>query len=121
MTEIIDTTTNTDEAGKTRAVVAHITLIGWIIALVQNSPKNEFASFYIRQMLGLLILAVGMQILSMIFVFIPVLGIILYFVFMLGMIGVLVLWVLSLIGAVNGKKEPTPFIGQHFQNWFKTM
>ena len=43
--------------GKTKAIVAHITLIGWIIALVLNSQqKDEYASFYIRQMLELIIL-----------------------------------------------------------------
>ena len=110
-----------DEEGKNRAIVAHITLIGWIIAVVQNNPKNDFASLYIRQMLGLLILAIGLQILSMIFMFIPFLGLMLYYVFGLGTLGVVALWVMSLIGAVNGKKEPTPFIGQYFQEWFKTM
>lgn len=32
--------------GKTKAIVAHITIIGWIIALVINSSeKDEFASY----------------------------------------------------------------------------
>lgn len=110
-----------DEEGKTRAIIAHMTLIGWIIALVQNNPKNDFASFYIRQMLGLLILAVGIQVLSMIFIMVPRLGLMLYYVFSLGSLGVVALWVMSLIGAFNGKKEPTPFIGQYFQEWFKGM
>ncbi|MDG1427563.1 MAG: hypothetical protein P8P87_01665 [Crocinitomicaceae bacterium] len=110
-----------DEVGKIRAIVAHITLIGWIIAIVQNNPKNDFASFYIRQMLGLLILALGMQVLSMLFAVIPFLGFIMSMIFMLGSLGVVALWVISLIGAVNGKKEPTPFIGQSFQDWFNSM
>lgn len=109
-----------DEAGKNRAIIAHITLIGWIIALVQNNENNksEFASFYIRQMLGLLILSVAVWIAGMIFMFIPVLGFILYIVLWLGLVG---LWVMSLIGATNGKKEPTIFIGQYFQMWFKSL
>jgi uncharacterized membrane protein len=115
MTETID------EEGKTRGLIAHMTLIGWIIAMVQNNPKNDFASFYIRQMLGLLILAVGIQILSMIFIFVPVLGLILSWIFLLGSLGVVALWVMSLIGAVNGKKELTPIVGQYFQEWFKGM
>ena len=110
-----------DEEGKTRAIIAHMTLIGWIIALVQNNPKNDFASFYIRQMLGLLILAVGIQILSMIFAFVPFFGLMLSSIFLFSSLGVIALWVMSLIGAVNGKKDPTPFIGQYFQEWFKGM
>lgn len=40
--------------GKTKAIVAHITWIGWIIALILNSSeKDEIASFFIRQLLGL--------------------------------------------------------------------
>jgi len=101
------------EKGKTRAIVAHITLIGWIIAIVQNNndDKDEFASFYIRQMLGLICVAVAGSILSGI---IPIVG-------MLVHILALAIWILSLIGAVNGQKQPTPFIGEMFQDWFKSM
>ncbi len=110
------------EPGKTRAIIAHITLIGWIIALVQNqSDKNEDASFYIRQMLGLFILGIGIQIVSMVFAFIPVLGWIISIVAMLASLGLVGLWVYSLISAINGKKEPTPFIGGMFQKWFASM
>jgi uncharacterized membrane protein len=93
--------------GKTKAIVAHITLIGWIIALVLNSQeKDEFASFYIRQMLGLIILS---------FVsIIPILG------WIVG-IAILILWILSIIGAASGEMKLTPVVGQYFQDWFKTL
>jgi uncharacterized membrane protein len=91
--------------GKTKAIVAHLTLIGWIIALVLNSQeKDEFASFYIRQMLGLLILS---------FVtIIPKIGLFLW-------LAVAVLWVISLIGAASGEKKLVPLLGEQFQDWFK--
>jgi len=94
---------------KSKAIVSHITLIGWIIALVlnQGENKNELASFYIRQMLGLLIL-------SLIISFIPFLN------FILGIL-ILVLWIMSLLGAVNGEKKLTPYVGEYFQEWFKTL
>lgn len=111
-----------EEKYKTRAIIAHITLIGWIIALVQNNDdKNEFASFYIRQMLGLIIVAVGLQIVSMIFAFIPILGFIFSIISIIASFAVLGLWIMSLIGSINGKKEPTPFVGHMFQQWFKSM
>lgn len=93
--------------GKTKAIVAHLTLIGWIIALVLNSQqKDEFASFYIRQMLGLIILN---------FVWIiPILG------WIVGIV-VLVLWILSIIGAASGEQKLTPVVGQYFQDWFKSL
>ncbi|WP_396602411.1 YtxH domain-containing protein [Algibacter sp. R77976] len=94
--------------GKNIAIIAHITLIGWIIALVMNnSNKSELGSFYIRQMLGLLIL-------SLVLMFIPVIGWILNIL-------MLVLWIMSLVGALGGEKKPTPVLGEHFQNWFKSL
>lgn len=47
---------------KTVAIISHITIIGWIIAVVMNSnKKTEFASFYIRQTLLLnLVLGLGL-------------------------------------------------------------
>jgi uncharacterized membrane protein len=109
------------EEGKTRALIAHMTLIGWIIAIATNNPKDDFASFYIRQMLGLLILLIGFQIVGMIFMFIPILGLILWGLTSLCSLGMIALWIMSLIGSTNGKKEPTPFIGQYFQQWFSGM
>lgn len=107
------------EDGKTRAIIAHMTLIGWIVALVMNNEKkDDFASYYIRQMLGLLIVSVACWFVGIILVFIPFLG------FLVGpalWIGLLVLWILSLIAAANGEKKPTPILGEQFQEWFKTL
>ncbi|MBL1278918.1 MAG: hypothetical protein COA33_001500 [Fluviicola sp.] len=104
---------NVSETGKTRAIVAHLTLIGWIIALVQNNDKekDEFASFYIRQMLGLMIIMVVGVILSSI----------IYYLGLIVQLGALAIWVLSLMGATNGKKDATPVIGEMFQDWFKNV
>ncbi len=108
-----------NEPAKTRAIVAHITLIGWIIALVQNSSdKQEDASFYIRQMLGLLIFAIGIQITGVILMFIPIIG---WLIALLAWLTILGAWIHSLVNAINGKKEPTPFVGHLFQDWFKSM
>jgi len=94
--------------GKTKAIVAHITLIGWIIALVINSnEKDEFASYYIRQLLGLYLAGI---ILSLI----PIIGWIVSIV-------VFIFWILSLIGAIQGEKKETPWVGQYFQEWFKSL
>lgn len=92
--------------GKTKAIVAHITIIGWIIALVINSnQKDEIASYYIRQLLGLYLTAVVLAI-------IPVIGWLLSVV-------IFVFWILSLVGAINGEMKETPIVGKYFQDWFK--
>jgi uncharacterized membrane protein len=92
--------------GKTKAIVAHITYIGWIIALVINSnEKDEITSFYIRQLLGIYLF-------SIVVTFIPLINFI-------GWILALVFWIMSLVGAVNGEMKETPVIGKYFQDWFK--
>ena len=100
------------EEAKTRAIVAHITLIGWIIAVVQNSnDRQEHASFYIRQMLGIMIV-------GMILFFIPILGLLFWWLVFFIVVGA---WLYSLVQAINGKKEPIPFVGHYFQQWFAGM
>lgn len=92
--------------GKTKAIVAHITIVGWIIALVINSTqKDEIASYYIRQLLGLYLTAVVLAI-------IPVIG------WMLSIV-IFVFWILSLVGAINGEMKETPILGKYYQDWFK--
>ena len=93
---------------KTKAIVAHLTIIGWIIALVINSgQKEELASYYIRQTLGLYLIAIVLG-------WIPVIGWILWIV-------VFVFWILSLVGAINGEMKETPVVGKYFQDWFKSL
>ena len=93
---------------KNIALIAHVTIIGWIVAFVMNNnTKSEFGSFYIRQMLGLMICGVVLT-------FIPFFGWILN-------LGVFVLWIMSLIGALNGEKKLTPVVGTYFQDWFKSL
>ena len=94
--------------GKNIAIIAHLTIIGWIIALVMNNTtKNEFGSFYIRQMLGLMIT-------GFIFSFIPLIG------WVIGLV-IFVLWIVSLVGALSGEQKLTPGIGPYFQDWFKSL
>ncbi|OEK09483.1 hypothetical protein A8C32_12270 [Flavivirga aquatica] len=94
--------------GKNVAIIAHFTFIGWIIALIMNnSDKTELGSFYIRQMLGFLIL-------GLIVSFIP-------FVNLIGWLLILVLWIMSLVGALSGEKKPAFLLGTQFQEWFKSL
>lgn len=93
---------------KTKAIVAHLWWVGWLVVLIVNmNQKDEIASFYLRQLLGLFIT-------SLVFVFIPVIGWILNVV-------VFVFWILSLIGAINGEMKESPVIGKYFQEWFKGL
>lgn len=98
---------------KTIAIIAYLTLIGFIIALViNNGDKKPFASFHIRQMLGLAACGLGMYVL----IFIPVIGWILYPIVALFLF---VLWIIGFLGAINGKETLVPVLGERFQEWFK--
>lgn len=100
--------TATQENGKTVAIVAHLTFIGWIVALIiNNQNKSEFGSFYLRQMLGLIILDV-----------IGAFTVWLFFIGLLIIIFAVVMWIISFINAINNKATPVPVVGATFQKWF---
>ncbi|WP_298880669.1 hypothetical protein [uncultured Polaribacter sp.] len=100
--------------GKTTAIISYITIIGTVAALIMNSSKkNSFASFHIRQMIGL----VGLGLVNQ-YVITKFLG---------GTIGMViavilfVLWVIGFIGAVKGEEKRIPLLGDQFQEWFKSI
>ena len=93
-------------SAQVKSIVAHITLIGWIISLILNSSeKDAQTSFYLRQTLGIYILGIIGSV-------IPGLRIV------VGVI-VFILWLISLIGAIQNKETEVPVIGRLFQDWFK--
>lgn len=100
--------------GKNIATISYITIIGTVIAiLMNNDTKSEFASFHIRQALG-------------IFLSFFLLG---YFIgyFDSWMITsafwvfIFALWVFGFIAALNGEKKEMPIVGNFFQNVFKNL
>ena len=101
---------------KTVAIVSHLTIIGFIIALIwNNNNKSELGSFYIRQMLGLILLSLAGGVVRM---GMGGLGATLG-----GLISIVafVLWILSFIGALNEEKKLLPIVGEYFQDWFKSI
>ncbi len=106
-------TTNTE--GKNTAIIAYITIIGLIIAFVMNNDKkNTFASYHIRQSLGLALTAVALSVIGII----PILG---WLISFFGFFFVLVLWIVGLINAINSKEKPLPVLGKKFEEWFKDI
>lgn len=108
--------TQTTDNGKTVGIIAYLTLIGWIIALVMhNGNKTELGAFHIRQMLGIAI--VGFLLWALNFVLAIAIGsTILGWIIQLV---ILVFWLLGFIGALQGEKKPVPVLGAQFQEWFK--
>jgi uncharacterized membrane protein len=98
---------------KTKSIVAHITLIGWVIALVMNqNDKGPNTSFYLRQFLGLMVISLAGWVLGIV-----------TFNWISTIIGLLalVLWIISIIGAASGQQKPLPVVGDMFQQWFKAI
>jgi len=102
---------NTIEEGKTIAIISYITIIGLIIAFIMNNDKkNPFASFHIRQMTGLVLLGLLNAF---------VIGAISGTLSAIISVGLLILWIIGLIGAAQGEMKKVPLLGDYFQDWFK--
>jgi uncharacterized membrane protein len=103
------------EPNKTIAILAYITLIGWIVVVVMNNEKkDDFASFHIRQMLGIGCTSLVLAALNVV----PILG---WTAYVLGMVFLLILWISGLINALTGKEKPVPLLGIKYQEWFKDV
>lgn len=96
--------------GKTIAVLSYILIVGPLIALSMNSEnKNAFASFHIRQGLGLtltfIILGISISHFNNIMIAAPM------------WIFISLLTVYGLFSAVKGDIIPLPLLGKLFQKW----
>ncbi|MGC4039441.1 MAG: hypothetical protein QM710_01225 [Flavobacterium sp.] len=100
--------------GKTAAITSYILIVGVLIALSMNSEnKNQYASFHIRQGLGLtltfIILGVSIASFESIYVAAPM------------WIFVSVLTIYGIFTAAKGETTPLPLLGKLFQKVFKTI
>ena len=100
--------------GKTAAIVSYLWLFGVIIAFYMNNEKRyAFASFHIRQSLGLwltyMIFAYVVGNFDSFMISIP------FWVFF----GVLFLY--GIYTAVSGKMIPVPLVGNLYQKVFKNL
>lgn len=107
-------TTDSDE-GKTIAIVAYLTLIGFVVALIMNSSKKHpLATFHIRQMLGLLLTGFAIGMIGII----PIIG---WLINIVAVFFLLYMWIMGLINAVNGREKTLPFLGEKYAEWFKNL
>lgn len=99
--------------GKTNAIISYLWIPGLIIAFIlNNSKKNHFVSFHIRQMIGLLILSLlnGFLVMKLSSTISYIVSVVL-----------LVLWIIGFIGAIKGEYKKIPLLGDQFQEWFKSI
>ncbi|CAM3406614.1 DUF4870 domain-containing protein [Zobellia roscoffensis] len=106
------TVTTTGENDKTMAILAYVTIIGLVAAFVMNNEKKqEFASYHIRQSIGLCITGLALGVVGVI----PILG---WIINILGIFVLLYMWVMALMNALNGKEGPVPILGKKYEVWF---
>lgn len=100
---------------KMKAIISHLFGIGWIIALILNmNNKEEYASYYIRQNLGIIIIGFALGFINVI----PILG---QIIWLIGSIILFIFWLMSLIWSIQGEPKPIPWVGIMFQDWFKSF
>ena len=97
-------------AGKTKAIIAYCTFIGFFIAISMNKDKpEEFATFHIKNMFGItLMFIVSLVVQAQIDVTV---GDIIWLICLL-------LWLFCWSMAFFSKKRGIPFLSEKFQEWF---
>jgi uncharacterized membrane protein len=100
--------------GKSIAIISYILFIGPLIALSMNSEnKNPYASFHIRQGLGLTVTFIVLGVSISYFNNIMIASSMWIFVSVLAVYGIFT--------AARGEISPLPLLGNIFQKWFKNI
>ncbi|GAA0560335.1 DUF4870 domain-containing protein [Chitinophaga japonensis] len=106
---------------KTLAIVAYITIIGWVIAYVQyrnNQEKTPLLRYHLEQALGVFIASIVLSIaIGIVTAVIPSLATVLSIAGLLP----LILLILGIITASNEACKPVPVIGKLFENKFSFL
>lgn len=106
---------NEVDEGKGAAIVAYITWVGLLIALLAMHKKgNAFSAFHLRQSLGIYLIGVILLVVAIV----PIIG---WIIAGVGGLLLLINWLIGIIGAASGSTKPVFLFGNAFQNWFKNI
>ena len=81
---------------------------------MNNEKKEPFASFHIRQSLGIMVTGIALSIINVI----PILG---WIISIIGFFIVMYMLIMGLINAINNKEKAVPILGNKFAEWFKSV
>jgi uncharacterized membrane protein len=94
------------------AIVAYITVIGWVIAYLsyrKSDDKSPLVKYHLTQSIGIVLFAIALSIITGILVgLLPSLGILLYIISFCPF----VLMLMGIITASNEAQRPIPLIGK---------
>ena len=108
--------------GKSIAIISYLTIIGWVIAYVMNSNnKSQIAIYHIRQSLFIMLAGILFYIVQAMLLFIPYLGWLIALLSIPVGLGLLVLWIMGLISAINGEEKPIPIVGEKAQQLLSSI
>ena len=97
------------EQGKAPAVLSYF-LVGIIWWLLDEKVKNNsFVKFHVKQAIVILGISILVSVIGAVLMWIPVIG---WFAWLVLRLGVLVIWVMGLLKAIQGKNEKVPLAGQ---------
>lgn len=103
---------------RTVAIVAYITLIGFIVAIIlHGQKKTQLGAYHLRQALGLLITGFALWIAGIILTVVT-LG---FGALLMPLVGILLLVavIIGIVNAANGELKPNFLFGRQFEQWFK--
>ena len=103
-TKQVTTTKEDVEKNKMNAVLSYIGILILVPLLSEEAKKSPYAKFHMNQGLVLILAGIALSVISLI----PILGWLVGFV---GSIALFVIWVMALIGAVNGEMKRVPILG----------
>ncbi|RZL62147.1 MAG: hypothetical protein EOO93_10195 [Pedobacter sp.] len=116
----------TSDNGKTAAIISYFSIIGWLIAYfaMHKDNKTALGSYHLRQTL---LYAIVSMVLSWGFSFL--LGIIIVATGSIALanlmwivyLALFIVWIIGLIGAINGEQKPMPIIGEKAQTMFPSI
>jgi uncharacterized membrane protein len=112
-----------EESGKTAGIISYFWIVGWLVAYFgfHQGNRSSLGSYQLRQTLLFHIVATAVWIIM------NELFTVVWYSGGLGVwlglrwivqLGLLVLWIVGMIGAVNGEKKPIPLLGERAQTLF---
>ena len=87
-------------------IVAYITIIGWVIALLCGT--REESKFHLNQSLVLILTNIIWGVIGKVLAFIPIIG---WLAIPIGYLIIFIFWLMGLICAVQGQEKAVPLIG----------